>query len=76
MEEYIKDQDILELNEDERNHQLLQSIFNAQQELRQSHLNFETAEDELVDYYTYQIKANQAKLDYLTRLAKNLNLEF
>ena len=27
--------------------------------------NFEFAEGELVDYYAYQIKANQAKLDYL-----------
>ena len=25
---------------------------------------------ELVDYYIYQIKANQAKLDYLLKLAK------
>ena len=25
---------------------------------------------DLVDYYTYQIKANQAKLDYLIKLAK------
>ena len=32
--------------------------------------NFEFAEMELVDYYIYQIKANQAKLDYLLKLAK------
>lgn len=25
----------------------------------------------LIDYYTYQIKANQAKLDYLIRVAKH-----
>lgn len=25
----------------------------------------------LVDYYTYQIKANQAKLDYLIKVAKH-----
>ena len=76
MEEFIKEQDILELNEEERNAQLLQSIFKAQKELRQSHLNFDTAENELIDFYSYQIKANQAKLDYLTKLAKSLNLEF
>ena len=32
--------------------------------------NFEFAEMELVDYYIYHIKANQAKLDYLIKLAK------
>ena len=32
--------------------------------------NFESAEYELIDYYTYQIKANKAKLDYLIKLAK------
>lgn len=30
---------------------------------------------ELVDYYVYQIKANQAKLDYLIKLAKMNGLE-
>ena len=33
-------------------------------------MNFEYAKGDLVDYYTYQIKANQAKLDYLIKLAK------
>ena len=32
--------------------------------------NFEFAELDLVDYYIYQIKANQAKLNYLFKLAK------
>ena len=27
-------------------------------------------DEELIDYYTYQIKANQAKLDYLIKIAK------
>ena len=31
--------------------------------------------DELVDYYVYQIKANQAKLDYLIKLAKIKGIE-
>ena len=30
---------------------------------------------ELVDYYVYQIKANQAKLDYLIKLAKLNGIE-
>ena len=32
--------------------------------------NFEYAEDDLIDYYTYQIKAHQSKLDYLIKIAK------
>lgn len=31
--------------------------------------------DDLVDYYVYQIKANQAKLDYLIKLAKVNGIE-
>ena len=39
-------------------------------EIKNANKNFEYAQDELVDYYIYQIKANQAKLNYLIRLAK------
>lgn len=31
--------------------------------------------DDLVDYYIYQIKANQAKLNYLIKLAKSKGIE-
>ena len=75
MEDFVKDEDILELNEEQRNRQLLQSILKAQRDLQQSHINFEFAEKELIDFYSYQIKANQSKLDYLTKLAKSLDLE-
>ena len=40
-----------------------------------SRKNFEYAEDDLIDYYIYQIKANQAKLNYLIRIAKNKGIE-
>ena len=40
------------------------------EELKSDNKNFEFAEMELVDYYIYHIKANQAKLDYLIKLAK------
>lgn len=39
-------------------------------DLENSSTNYEYAEDELIDYYLYQIKANQAKLNYLLRKAK------
>ena len=53
----------------------MQNILQAQRDLNQAHINFEYAEDELIDFYTYQIKATQSKLDYLTKLAKSQNLE-
>ena len=36
-----------------------------------SNNNFEYAENELIDYYAYQIKANKTKLDYLIKKAQS-----
>ena len=38
--------------------------------LKVARSNFEYAEDDLIDYYAYQIKAHQSKLDYLIKIAK------
>ena len=46
------------------------SILRTKQELSQNIKNFEFAEGELIDYYTYQMKATQAKLDYLLKKRK------
>lgn len=75
MDNYIKEQAFFEMNDQEKNLQLMQSILSTQKDLKQAHINFEFAEEELIDFYAYQIKANQSKLDYLTRLAKASNLE-
>ena len=75
MEDYIKDKNLIELNDNEKRNQLIQNIIQTQRDLNQAHINFEYAEDELIDFYSYQIKATQAKLDYLTKLAKSQNLE-
>lgn len=50
--------------------ELLKSILNTKTELLIANRNFEVAEEELIDYYSYQIKANKAKLDYLIRQVK------
>lgn len=52
------------------NFELIKSIFNTRQDLEVLNKNFETAEEEMIDYYVYQIKANKSKLDYLTKKAK------
>jgi len=50
---------------------LMRSIIETTIELNMANRNFETANDEkLIDYYSYQIKANKAKLDYLIREVK------
>ena len=73
-EEFIKDTKIIDKNDQEKVSELLYSIMKTRIDLEQAHKNFEFAEDDLIDYYTYQIKANQSKLDYLTRMAKSKNI--
>ena len=69
-EEYIKENKILEKTEIEKEIELIRTIIKTREELKSNNMNFEYAKGDLVDYYTYQIKANQAKLDYLIKLAK------
>lgn len=70
-EEYLKDYDILDKNETEKEIELIRSIIRVREDLKNANKNFEFAEDELIDYYTYQIKANQSKLNYLIKKAKH-----
>ena len=57
-------------NDYEKQEELIKSIINTNRDLRLANKNFESAEAELIDYYSYQIKANKAKLDYLIRKVK------
>ena len=74
-EEYRREQKIIEKTEYEKEIELIKAIIKTREELKSNNKNFEYAQDELVDYYTYQIKANQAKLDYLIKLAKIKGIE-
>lgn len=69
-EEFIKDFKIAERSEEELNIELIKSIIKTKSDLLNSNKNFEFAEGELIDYYLYQIKANQSKLNYLLKKAK------
>lgn len=55
--------------------ELLKSILDTKRELNIANKNFETAEEELIDYYSYQIKAIKAKLDYLIKQVKEKGIE-
>lgn len=69
-EEYIKEKELIERTEEELDIELIKSIIKTKQDLKNSNRNYEFAEGELIDYYLYQIKANQSKLNYLLRKAK------
>lgn len=70
-EEFFKEGKIIEKTEIEKEEDLIRSIIKAKKDLKLARQNFEYAkEGDLIDYYVYQIKANQSKLDYLIKAAK------
>lgn len=73
-EEYLLEKMIKGKTEKEKEIELMQTIIETKEMLKMAITNFEYAEDDLIDYYTYQIKANQSKLDYLIKVAKRKGL--
>ena len=73
-EEYIKENKIIERSQEELNIELIKSIIKAKKDLNNANKNYEYADGELIDYYLYQIKANQSKLNYLLKKAKKNGL--
>ena len=69
-EQFERERILREKNEIDKEIELIRNIIKTREELKNDNKNFEFAENELVDYYIYHIKANQAKLDYLIKLAK------
>ena len=74
-EEYIKEQKIEEKTEIQKEIELIRTIIKTREALKRDNRNFEYAQGDLVDYYVYQIKANQAKLDYLIKIAKTKGIQ-
>lgn len=74
MDEYIRDNKIIEKSDEEKEVELVVSIMKAKKELDEACKNFEYAQGDLIDYYTYQIKATRAKFDYLVKQAKENGL--
>ena len=73
-DEYKKEIKIIEKTKQDKEIDLMISIIKAKKELEVANLNFEYAQDDLIDYYTYQIKATRAKFDYLVKKAKEKGL--
>ena len=76
MDDYVEETKIIEKTDIEKENELVRSILRAKSELDLYMKNFEYAEDDLIDYYTYQIKAVRAKLDYLMKKAKDKEIVF
>jgi hypothetical protein len=69
-EEFVKEHRIKELTAKDKDEDIIKNVIKAKAELECAINNFEYAENDLIDYFSYQIKANQAKLDYLLKKAK------
>lgn len=74
-EYYVREEKIIEKTEIEKETELVRAIIKTREELKVANCNFEYAQGDLIDYYTYQIKSNQEKLDYLLKLAKTKGIE-
>lgn len=51
--------------------EITELIYNASRDLETYQRNYEFASEDLIDYYSYKIKAEKAKIDYLVKLAKS-----
>ena len=69
-EKYVREEKIIDKTESEKRQELVMSILQVKKELDKANKNYEYAEEDLIDYYSYQIKANCSKMDYLLKLAK------
>ena len=74
-EEYFIKKMVEGKSEQELEEEIIQTIIETKNVLEVSRRNFEYAEDTLIDYYIYQIKAHQSKLDYLIKLANDKKIE-
>lgn len=69
-EEFEKETKIIELSEIERQNELLNSLQAVKKSLTNDYKNLEYAEDEMIDYYIYKIKADEAHYAYLLKKLK------
>ena len=72
--EFVRESPILDKNEEQKDEELLETIKTVNTTLANMHNNLQFANSDLIDYYTYQIKAEEAKYNYLIKLAKKRNL--
>lgn len=69
-EDFVKETKIVDQTQKDKEEELLKSIRNSKNNLLNMYNNLNIAEGELVDYYIYRIKAEEAKYDYLIKKMK------
>lgn len=76
--EFIKEFKIEDKTEEEKDIELIDTIKYVKKSLSNMYNNLQYADSDLIDYYTYQIKAEEAKYNYLIKQAKKkkLNIAF
>lgn len=68
--EFLKEFKIEDKTEVEKDRELIQAIKDIKKSLTNMYNNLQYADSDLIDYYTYQIKAEEAKYNYLIKQAK------
>ncbi len=71
-EKYVKENTIIQKDQKNPNADLINCIIKTREELVAANNNYEFADGDLIDYYLYQIKATQAKYNYLLKKAKEM----
>lgn len=69
-EKYVKDNSPISKKQKNSNTDLITCIIKTREDLITANNNYEFADGDLIDYYLYQIKATQAKYNYLLKKAK------
>ena len=73
--EFYKEFKIIDKTEEEKDIELVETIKNIKKSLANMYNNLQYADSDLIDYYTYQIKAEEAKYNYLIKQAKKKKIE-
>ena len=74
-ERFVRETKISELQENEKMLELLKGINESKNTRRNMYHKMRVAEDDMIDYYTYQIKAEEAKYNYLIKQVKKAELK-
>ena len=71
--DFIKEMKVIDRTKVNSYEELMNNIDKVKKNLESDYNNLQFIEDEnLVDYYTYRIKSEEAKYDYLLREAKKI----
>ena len=73
---YLKNEEIQNIEERSEEIQLIDTYNNVKKDLENLHRNYQFAlNDEIIDYYIYQIKACQSKFDNILKQIKQNDID-